>query len=90
MHRAPSWDEFTQQLLIHFGLSDYEDFTGALAKLHQTIIVKEYQNQFEKLENQIEGLDDAFFTSCFINGLNVEHVCLSLLSTRGFGYVFAQ
>ena len=72
-HPTPSWDEFIQQLLIHFGPSDYEDFTGALTKLHQTTIFKEYQNQFEKLANHIEGLDDTFFKSCFINGLKEEH-----------------
>jgi len=36
------------------------------------MIVKEYQNQFAKLANHIEGLDDTFFTSCFINGLKEE------------------
>ena len=34
--------------------------------------VKEYQNQFEKLANHIEGLDDTFFTSYFISGLKEE------------------
>lgn len=34
--------------------------------------IKEYQNQFKKLANHIEGLDNAFFTSCFINGLKEE------------------
>ena len=58
--------------MVHFGPNDHEDFTRALTKLHQTIIVKEYQNQFEKLANHIEGLDDAFFTSCFISGLKEE------------------
>ena len=69
LKNSSSWDEFTQQLLIHFGPSDYEDFTRALTKLRQTTIVKEYQNQFKKLANHTEGLDDIFFTSSFINGL---------------------
>jgi len=43
-HPNPSWDEFTQKLLIHFGSSEYEDFKGALTKLHQTTTVKENQN----------------------------------------------
>ena len=59
--------------MIHFGTSEYEDFTGALTKLHQTTIVKEYQNHFDKLANHKEGLDDTFFTSCFISGLKEEH-----------------
>ena len=65
-------DEFTQQLLVHFGPSDYEDFTRALTKLRQITIIKEYHNKFEKLANHNEGLDDAFFTSCFISGLKEE------------------
>ena len=43
-HLDPSWDEFTQKLLIHFGPSEYEDFTRALTKLCQITTVKEYQN----------------------------------------------
>ena len=31
--------------------------------------MREYQSEFEKLANHIEGLFDALYKSCFINGL---------------------
>ena len=31
--------------------------------------MREYQTEFEKLANHIEGFLDAFYLSCFINGM---------------------
>jgi len=64
--------EFTQNILVIFGPSSFEDFTNALTKLHQTTIVREYQKKFEKLANHIEELDDSFYRSYFISGLKEE------------------
>ena len=52
-----------------FGLSAFDDFIGALTKLHQIGTVKEYQTEFEKLANHTAGLPDDFYRSCFISGL---------------------
>ena len=38
-----TWEQFTQALCIHFGLSDYKDFDEALVKLQQTGTVREYR-----------------------------------------------
>ena len=52
-----------------FNPSAFDDFIGSLTKLRQTGTVREYQTEFEKLANHIEGLPDAFYLSCFISGL---------------------
>ena len=62
-------DRFFKLLLQRFGPSAFDDFTGALTKLHQTSTMWEYQTEFEKLANHIEGLPDAFYLSYFISGL---------------------
>lgn len=46
-----------------------EDPTRMLAKLQQTGSIQEYQEQFKKLANRTEGLNEAFMVSCFIAGL---------------------
>ena len=55
--------------LHQFGPSGFDEFTGALTKLHQTGTVREYQTEFEKLVKHTEGFPDAFYMSCFISGL---------------------
>ena len=55
--------------LHQFGPSGFDEFTGALTKLHQIGPVREYQTKFDKLVNHKEGLFDAFYRSCFISGL---------------------
>ena len=53
----------------HFGPSAFDDFIGALTKLHQIGTVKEYQTEFEKLGNHTKGLSNDLCRSCFISGL---------------------
>lgn len=55
--------------LMSWSTSLYEDPKGALFKLCQTTSVKEYQTQFEMLANRIIGLPPPFYLSCFIFGL---------------------
>ncbi|MGD0460848.1 MAG: hypothetical protein ABSC21_24290, partial [Terriglobia bacterium] len=71
-HPEPNWTDFCQLILPRFGPSAFDDFTGALTKLHQTGTVREYQTEFEKLANHTEGLSDEFYRSCFISGLKDE------------------
>ena len=52
-----------------FGPTAFDDFIGSLTKIRQTGTVREYQTKFEKLDNHIEGLFDAFYRSCFISNL---------------------
>ncbi|XP_061341120.1 uncharacterized protein LOC133287507 [Gastrolobium bilobum] len=70
-----SWPKFLQSLQIRFGPSKMEDYQGQLTKLLQTGTVLEYQEQFEHLSNQVDGLSESFLVSCFISGLkkDIQH-----------------
>ncbi|KAK9225705.1 hypothetical protein WN943_010749 [Citrus x changshan-huyou] len=68
--RGPlSWEEFTNAVLLRFGPTDYEDPSEALSHLKQTTTVVAYQEAFEKLSHQINGLPQHFLIGCFIAGL---------------------
>ncbi|KAK9177553.1 hypothetical protein WN944_029576 [Citrus x changshan-huyou] len=67
-----TWTEFTKAILLHFGPTDYEDPSEALTRLKQTSSVTEYQEVFEKLSHQIDGLPETFLIGCFIAGLHDE------------------
>ncbi|KAF8407600.1 hypothetical protein HHK36_006734 [Tetracentron sinense] len=69
IHPAMTWVTFVRALFVRFGPSDYEDFDEALSKLRQTGTIREYQMQFEKLENRVEGWPEKALVGCFIAGL---------------------
>ena len=45
---------------------------GHLKKLKQSLTVEDFIATFERLDFQTEGMTDAFFQECFINGLKEE------------------
>ncbi|XP_043725548.1 uncharacterized protein LOC122672115 [Telopea speciosissima] len=67
-----SWEVFSQELMIQFGPSEFDDPLAAIAKLTQTTSVSEYQGRFEALYAQIDGLPECFFVSVFISGLKTK------------------
>ena len=64
-----TWEEFTKAILRHFGQIDIEDPFEALSRLRQTAIVVAYQEEFDKLSHQVDGLPETLLISCFIAGL---------------------
>ncbi|XP_061348530.1 uncharacterized protein LOC133293925 [Gastrolobium bilobum] len=67
-----SWSGFSKALQSRFGPSEMEDYQGKLTKLIQLGTVMEYQEQFETISNQVDGLSESFLVSCFISGLKPE------------------
>ncbi|XP_061347791.1 uncharacterized protein LOC133293270 [Gastrolobium bilobum] len=67
-----SWPKFLKSLQTKFGPSELEDSQGQLTKLFQTGTVLEYQEQFEHLSTQVDGLSESFLVSCFVSGLKHE------------------
>nr|KYP40042.1 hypothetical protein KK1_038624 [Cajanus cajan] len=63
------WLSFSHALEVHFGPSSYENPQATLFKLKKTGTVTDYQTAFEKLNNQVFGLDPAAIRNCFISGL---------------------
>lgn len=66
------WKDFIQALNTRFRTSGFDDITGLLAKLRQSSTVQAYQEEFENLANQTEGLSEGFLVSCFVAGLKEE------------------
>lgn len=64
-----NWDSFTSALKVRFGPSTFENHQQALFKLKQTGTVIEYQKEFERLCNKVQGLSAAAITDCFVSGL---------------------
>ncbi|XP_075640360.1 uncharacterized protein LOC142612122 [Castanea sativa] len=67
-----SWEEFTRALCVRFGPSNYEDFDEALAKLHQTSTVREYQENFERLAARVQDWPGKALVGGYIGGLREE------------------
>ncbi|GJZ63642.1 transposon ty3-G gag-pol polyprotein [Tanacetum coccineum] len=67
-----TWGEFSQALLARFGPTDYENPAEALSRLKHTTTVAQYQESFEKLSHQVDGLPEDFLMACYIGGLKDE------------------
>ena len=64
-----SWSDLTRAALLRFGPIDCDDPAEALTRLRQTTTVAAYQDLFEKLSHQIDGLSEGFLIGNFIAGL---------------------
>lgn len=71
-HLLSSWTEFTRALEIRFGPSSFENHQQALFKLQQSSTVADYQKEFERLCNRVNGLPQLAILDCFISGLKAE------------------
>lgn len=71
-----SWEQFIQAVETKFGANDYRQALGDLLELNQADSVEEYITQFEALQYQLSihnmGLDEMFFVTQFMRGLNPE------------------
>jgi hypothetical protein len=63
------WSEFVQAILLRFGPTEYEDPSESLTRLRQTTTVAAYQEAFERLSHQVDGLPEGFLIGCFVAGL---------------------
>jgi hypothetical protein len=64
-----TWEELTKSILWRFGPTDFEDPFEALSRLRQTTTIAAYQEEFEKLSHQVDGLPETFLIGRFIAGL---------------------
>ncbi|GJR49529.1 hypothetical protein Tco_1400050 [Tanacetum coccineum] len=62
---------FKESVRNYFGPSEYEDPNGALSKLLQLGMVKDYQWEFEKLMNRATDIPDSLLISFYISGLKL-------------------
>ncbi|XP_050895481.1 uncharacterized protein LOC127102109 [Lathyrus oleraceus] len=64
-----TWDAFIKDLEVRFGPSAYDNHQQALFKLKQTTTVTDYQREFERLCNRVNGLSPTAIIDCFVSGL---------------------
>ena len=64
--------EFTNNVQLRFGPTDYKDPSEALTRLRHSTSVATYQEAFERLSHRVDGLLEAFLIGCFIVGLRDE------------------
>lgn len=71
-HLLTSLAEFTRALEIRFGPFSFENHQQALFKLQQSSTVADYQKDFERLCNRINGLPQNAILDFFISRLKAE------------------
>jgi hypothetical protein len=72
-----AWTHFVAEIYEHFDTDT--NHLGHLTNLKQSSIVEEFIASFERLDFHTEGMSNAFFRECFINGLkdeNCSHVLM--------------
>lgn len=50
-----SWEKLEEELWAHFEPSGREDFDEALLRIRQLGMLRDYQREFEKLDNMVRG-----------------------------------
>jgi hypothetical protein len=66
---AISWEVFERELLVCFGPIQVEDYDEALTKIQQAGTLRDYQQEFERLANHVEGWRQKALVGAFLGGL---------------------
>lgn len=69
--RQMSWETFEAELWTRFGPIDGEDFEEALCHIRQKGTLLEYQREFERLQNKVEGWTEKTLVGAFMGGLHM-------------------
>lgn len=67
-----TWTMFTEELWSRFGPTDGEDFDEALSRVKQSGTLRDYQREFEKLGNRVQGWTQKALVGTFMGGLKPE------------------
>jgi hypothetical protein len=67
-----SWDRFEEELWACFGPSECEDFDETLSRVKQQGNFHDYQREFEKLGNRVQGWTQKALVGTFMGGLKTE------------------
>ena len=63
---------FAEELWAWFGPTDGEDFDKALSHIIQSRSLRDYQREFEKLGNRVQGWTQKALVGTFMGGLKSE------------------
>jgi len=67
-----TWETFVEELWARCGPTDCEDFDEALSWVKQTGTLCEYQKEFEKLGNRVQGWTQKALVGTFMGELKSE------------------
>ena len=67
-----TWEMFVEELWARFRPTDCEDFDEALSRVKQIGTLVEYQKEFKKLGNRVQGWTQTALVSTFMGGLKSE------------------
>lgn len=65
-----TWEIFEEELWIRFGPTEGENFHMALSKIRQTGSLRDYQREFERLQNKVDNWSEDALVGTFLGGLN--------------------
>ncbi|KAH9724161.1 hypothetical protein KPL70_007389 [Citrus sinensis] len=71
-NRIVTWTMFAEELWARFGPTDGEDFDEALSHITQNGSLRDYQREFEKLGNRVQGWTQKALVGTFMGGLKPE------------------
>jgi hypothetical protein len=63
---AITWEVFERELMIRFGPTEIEDYDEALTKIQQVGTLREYQQEFERLANRVDGWRQKALVGAFL------------------------
>ena len=64
-----TWEIFKKELLVRFGPTEADDFDEALSRICQSGTLREYQREFERLANPVDGWPQKALVGAFMGGL---------------------
>lgn len=63
------WEIFCEESWSHFGPTDCEDFDESLSKILEIGSLRDYQKEFERLENKVRGWTQKALVGTFMGRL---------------------
>lgn len=67
-----TWELFKEELWARFGPAEGENFDEALSRVTQVGSLRDYQREFEKLGNRVQGWTQKALVGTFMGGLKSE------------------
>ena len=71
-NRIITWRTFMEELWARFGPTECEDFDEALSRVRQSGTLRDYQKEFERLGNRVQGWTQKALVGTFMGGLKPE------------------
>ena len=68
-NKVVTWEKFKKELLVRFGPTEADDFDEALSRICQSGTLREYQWEFERLANRVDGWPQKALVMAFMGEL---------------------